>query len=89
MNVLSLFDGISCGRVALERARIDVGRYYASEIDQRIQLQREAKGIRRPKVQALLGVRPHLEGNEAHVFSSRERVDEEGVERHHHRRGGR
>ena len=35
MNVLSLFDGISCGRVALERARIDVGRYYASEIDQR------------------------------------------------------
>lgn len=35
MNVLSLFDGISCGRVALERARLDVGRYYASEIDER------------------------------------------------------
>lgn len=33
MNVLSLFDGISCGMVALERAGIPVERYYASEID--------------------------------------------------------
>lgn len=33
MNVLSLFDGISCGRVALERACIEVNNYYASEID--------------------------------------------------------
>lgn len=33
MNILSLFDGISCGRVALERANIRVGKYYASEID--------------------------------------------------------
>lgn len=33
MNVLSLFDGISCGMVALERAGIKVDRYYASEID--------------------------------------------------------
>ena len=33
MNVLSLFDGISCGRVALERAGIKVDTYYASEID--------------------------------------------------------
>jgi DNA (cytosine-5)-methyltransferase 3A len=33
MNVLSLFDGISCGRVALERAGIKVDKYYASEID--------------------------------------------------------
>lgn len=33
MKVLSLFDGISCGRVALERAGIKVDRYYASEID--------------------------------------------------------
>ena len=32
MNVLSLFDGISCGRVALERANIKVDNYYASEI---------------------------------------------------------
>lgn len=34
MNILSLFDGISCGRVALERANIPVDRYYASEIEQ-------------------------------------------------------
>ncbi len=33
MNVLSLFDGISCGQVALERAGIKVDKYYASEID--------------------------------------------------------
>ena len=33
INVLSLFDGISCGRVALERAGIKVDKYYASEID--------------------------------------------------------
>lgn len=33
MVVLSLFDGISCGRVALERAGIKVDKYYASEID--------------------------------------------------------
>lgn len=33
MNVLSLFDGISCGRIALERAGIKVDNYYASEIE--------------------------------------------------------
>ena len=33
MNVLSLFDGMSCGRIALERAGIKVDKYYASEID--------------------------------------------------------
>jgi len=33
MNVLSLFDGISCGMIALERAGIDVENYYSSEID--------------------------------------------------------
>ena len=35
MKVLSLFDGISCGRVALERANIQVDAYYASEIDEK------------------------------------------------------
>ena len=34
MNVLSLFDGISCGQLALERANIKVDSYYASEINQ-------------------------------------------------------
>lgn len=33
INVLSLFDGISCGQIALERAGIKVNNYYASEID--------------------------------------------------------
>ena len=33
MRVLSLFDGIACGRLALKRANIPVGVYYASEID--------------------------------------------------------
>lgn len=34
MKVLSLFDGISCGMVALERAGIPVEKYVAYEIDQ-------------------------------------------------------
>jgi DNA (cytosine-5)-methyltransferase 3A len=33
INVLSLFDGISCGQIALERAGIKVETYFASEID--------------------------------------------------------
>ena len=32
INVLSLFDGMSCGRVALERVGIKVNKYFASEI---------------------------------------------------------
>jgi DNA-cytosine methyltransferase len=33
LNVLSLFGGIECGRVALERAGITVDKYFSSEID--------------------------------------------------------
>jgi len=33
MNILSLFDGVSCGRIALERAAIQIDKYFASEID--------------------------------------------------------
>tara|TARA_R110002096_G_scaffold75802_1_gene179196 strand:+ start:41 stop:874 length:834 start_codon:yes stop_codon:yes gene_type:complete len=33
MNVLSLFDGMSCGQIALERVGIKVDNYFASEID--------------------------------------------------------
>jgi len=33
INVLSLFDGMSCGQIALERAGIKVANYFASEID--------------------------------------------------------
>lgn len=32
MNVLSLFDGICCGRLALTRAGFRIGNYYASEV---------------------------------------------------------
>lgn len=34
MNVLSLFDGMSCGQIALQRAGIKVDNYFASEIDE-------------------------------------------------------
>jgi len=36
--VLSLFDGMSCGRIAFERAGIKVKKYYASEIDKYAQI---------------------------------------------------
>lgn len=35
MNVISLFDGMSCGYLALERAGINIGKYFASEIDEK------------------------------------------------------
>lgn len=35
LNILSLFDGISCGRIAFERAKIPIKNYYASEIDKK------------------------------------------------------
>lgn len=33
ISVLSLFDGMSCGQIALNRAGIEYNRYFASEID--------------------------------------------------------
>ena len=35
-NVLSLFDGISCGQIALNRAGISYDNYYASEVDKHV-----------------------------------------------------
>ena len=35
INVLSLFDGMSCGQIALERAGIEVDKYFASEINEK------------------------------------------------------
>ena len=32
--MLSLFDGISCGMLALQKANIKVNKYYASEIEE-------------------------------------------------------
>lgn len=33
LNVLSVFDGMACGLVALKRAGVQVDKYFASEID--------------------------------------------------------
>ena len=33
MKVLSLFDGMSCGQIALKECGVKVDTYYASEVD--------------------------------------------------------
>jgi site-specific DNA-cytosine methylase len=72
MNVLSLFDGMSCGQQALERAGINVNNYYASEIDKygikvtmanypnTIQLGSvvDVDGYKLPKIDLLIGGSP-------------------------------
>lgn len=72
MNVLSLFDGKSCGRVALGRAGIKVDKYFASEVDKfairiaqknypdTIQLGDviDVKGQALPKIDLLIGGSP-------------------------------
>ena len=72
MNVLSLFDGMSCGQQALERAGIKVDKYFASEIDkyaiqvtmanypETIQLGSvvEVDGYALPKIDLLIGGSP-------------------------------
>lgn len=72
MNVLSLFDGMSCGQQALERVGIKVDKYFASEIDKHaikvtmanypntIQLGSvvDVKGSDLPKIDLLIGGSP-------------------------------
>ena len=72
MNVLSLFDGMSCGQIALNRASIKYDNYFASEIDKyaikvtmanypkTIQLGdvTQVKGADLPKIDILLGGSP-------------------------------
>ena len=72
MNVLSLFDGMSCGQIALERAGIKVDNYFASEIDKyaiqvtqnnypntkQISDVKEVKGKDLPKIDLLIGGSP-------------------------------
>ena len=72
INVLSLFDGMSCGQIALERAGIKVNNYFASEIDKHaikvtqhnypntIQLGdvTQVKGEDLPKIDLLIGGSP-------------------------------
>ena len=70
--VLSLFDGMSCGQIALNRTGISYGKYYASEIDKHaikvtqhnypdtIQLGSvtEIKGTGLPQIDLLIGGSP-------------------------------
>ena len=72
MNVLSLFDGMSCGQQALDRLGIKVDNYFASEIDKyaiqvtmanypnTIQLGSvvNVDGYKLPKIDLLLGGSP-------------------------------
>lgn len=72
INVLSLFDGMSCGQIALERAGIKVNNYFASEIDKyAIQVAKhnypnmqhigdvtQVKAIELPKIDLLIGGSP-------------------------------
>jgi len=72
MNVLSLFDGMSCGQIALNRAGIKYDNYFASEIDKHaikvtqhnypntIQLGdvTQIKGSDLPKIDLLIGGSP-------------------------------
>tara|TARA_R110000824_G_scaffold332932_1_gene519518 strand:- start:62 stop:958 length:897 start_codon:yes stop_codon:yes gene_type:complete len=72
MNVLSLFDGMSCGQIALDKLGIKVDNYFASEIDKSaIQTTQknypntiqvggvvELKGVDLPKIDLLIGGSP-------------------------------
>ena len=72
MNVLSLFDGMSCGQIALDRLGIKVDNYFASEIDKhaikitqknypntiQIGSVTEVKGADLPKIDLLYGGSP-------------------------------
>ena len=72
MNVLSLFDGMSCGQIALDKLGIKVDNYFASEIDKyAIQVTQknypntkqigsitEVKGEDLPKIDLLFGGSP-------------------------------
>lgn len=72
MNVLSLFDGMSCGQIALQQLGIKVDNYYASEIDKYcIQITQknfpntiqigdvcDVKGTDLPKIDLIMGGSP-------------------------------
>jgi DNA (cytosine-5)-methyltransferase 3A len=72
LNVLSLFDGMSCGQLALQRTGIKVNQYYAAEIDKyAIQVTRKnfpntiqlgdvtkVKGSDLPKIDLIIGGSP-------------------------------
>ena len=45
MNVLSLFDGMSCGQIALNRAGIKYDNYYKLEIENKHAIQSNANKL--------------------------------------------
>jgi len=89
INVLSLFDGMSCGQIALEKVGIEVDNYYASEIKSHaikvtqanypntIQLGdvTQVKGEDLPKIDLLIGGSPCQDFSQA----NRERKGLNGV----------
>ena len=72
INVLSLFDGISCGQIALNKVGIEIENYFASEIDKhainvtqhnypntkQLGSVTEVNGIDLPKIDLLIGGSP-------------------------------
>jgi len=80
INVLSLFDGISCGQLALERSEIKINNYFACEIKKdaiavtmdnfpnTIQLGdvREVDFTKLPKIDLLIGGSPCQDLSQAH-----------------------
>ena len=72
LNVLSLFDGMSCGQIALDKLGIKVDKYFASEIDKHaikvtqsnypntkhIGSVTDVKGTNLPKIDLLIGGSP-------------------------------
>ena len=90
MNVLSLFDGISCGRVALERAGCKVSSYYASEVDKHaikvskenhddiihIGDVRDVKAADLPKIDLLIGGSPcFVAGTEVYTSEGKKSIE--------------
>ena len=91
MKVLSLFDGMSCGRIALDRAGIKCKKYYSSEIkDHAIQVANanypkdakrrlgditKIKGKDLPKIDLLIGGSPCQDFSQA----NKERLGDKGM----------
>ena len=91
INVLSLFDGMSCGRIALERAGIKVNNYFSSEIkeyaikvadinypqDKKNRLGDITKinGYELPKIDLLIGGSPCQDFSQA----NKERLGDKGI----------
>lgn len=90
MNVLSLFDGMSCGRLALEKAGVSVDKYFSSEIKKhaikvadinfpedtpnRLGSITDIEGSKLPKIDLLIGGSPCQDFSQA----NKERLGDKG-----------